>query len=89
MAKEGASIVVAEYNEKTCASTTSEIQGLGARAIGIPCNVRFRDQVNAVVAATVKEFGAVNILVNCAQQYWTGVLFEDTTDEMMRVTWES
>jgi NAD(P)-dependent dehydrogenase (short-subunit alcohol dehydrogenase family) len=89
LAKEGASIVVVEINEETCLSTTKAIQALGIRAIGIKTDVRKRDQVNAAVEATIKEFGTVDILVNDAQKLWQGISFEDTTDEMMIVTWES
>jgi 3-oxoacyl-[acyl-carrier protein] reductase len=47
-------------------ATAAEIQALGRRAAAIKCDVTDRGQVDAVVARTVEEFGAVDILVNNA-----------------------
>jgi NAD(P)-dependent dehydrogenase (short-subunit alcohol dehydrogenase family) len=89
LAKEGATIVIPEYNEEILTHTINELKDLGFKALGIVCNVRFRDQVDAAVATTLKEFGAVNILVDNAQQYWVGIPLEEQTEEKMRLTWES
>ena len=56
---------------------------IGARALPVACDVSRRDQVKAVVAAAVKEFGTVDILVNLAQAMRNDVLLKDTTDEDM------
>lgn len=89
MAKEGATIVIAEQNKETAERTAEEIRALGGRVLAIPCNVRNRDEVNAAVAATVEEFGTVDILVNNAQVTRPNVLFEDTTDADMALACES
>jgi 3-oxoacyl-[acyl-carrier protein] reductase len=47
-------------------ATASEIQSLGRRAAAIKCDVTDREQVDAVVARTVDEFGSVDVLVNNA-----------------------
>jgi 3-oxoacyl-[acyl-carrier protein] reductase len=47
-------------------ATASEIQSLGRRAAAIKCDVTDREQVDAVVARTVDEFGSIDILVNNA-----------------------
>ena len=47
-------------------ATAAQIQGMGRRAAAIRCDVTDREQVDAVVARTVDEFGAVDILVNNA-----------------------
>jgi 2-hydroxycyclohexanecarboxyl-CoA dehydrogenase len=66
LAKEGAAVVIAEINPKTAAATASEIKKLGCRALAVTCDVARRKDVNAAVAATVKEFGTVDILINNA-----------------------
>jgi 3-oxoacyl-[acyl-carrier protein] reductase len=47
-------------------ATAAEIQQLGRRAAAIKCDVTDREQVDAVVARAVEEFGSVDILVNNA-----------------------
>ena len=47
-------------------STAEEIRGLGRRALALKCDVTDREQVDAVVARSVEELGAVDILVNNA-----------------------
>lgn len=89
LAKEGAAVAVTEMNPDTCLKTTNEIKAAGNRALSITCDVRRRKQVQAAVAATVKEFGTVHILVNNAQAMRNQVLLEDTTDEDMALALES
>jgi 3-oxoacyl-[acyl-carrier protein] reductase len=47
-------------------ATAREIQELGRRAAAIKCDVTDREQVDALVARAVEEFGSVDILVNNA-----------------------
>jgi len=47
-------------------ATAKEIQEMGRRSAAIKCDVTDREQVDAVVARTVKEFGSVDILINNA-----------------------
>lgn len=65
-AKEGAKVVVAEFNPKTCDEVTKEIQQLGKESLGLVCDVGDRGQVNKMVQEVVAKFGTVDILVNNA-----------------------
>jgi 3-oxoacyl-[acyl-carrier protein] reductase len=47
-------------------SAADEIRAMGRRALALRCDVTDRAQVDAVVARTVEELGAVDILVNNA-----------------------
>ena len=89
LAKEGATVVLADIQEGTCQRTANDIRAIGAHALPVTCDVGRRDQVKAAVAAAVKEFGTVNILVNAAQAMRKDVLFQDTTDEDMALAWGS
>lgn len=80
LAKEGATTVICARNAEEIAATGMEIKSLGGRTLALSCDVGQRQQVDAVVAATVKEFGTVDILVNNAQGARLGVAFEDTSD---------
>ncbi len=83
LAREDAAVVIVDMRKENCIRTVNEIKLLGSRALAAPCDVSRRDQVNAAVAATAKEFGTVDILVNVAQAMRNDVLFQDTTDEDM------
>lgn len=66
-AKEGASVVVAERDAATTATTVSEIESFGGVALGVNCDVSSRAEVDAAISMTVQTFGSVDILVNNAQ----------------------
>ena len=85
LARDGASIVVAELDPETGRRTAAEIEAIGRRAIAVVTDVCRREQVNATVAAAEKAFGAIDILVNNAQIQRQQVNFEDTSDDDMQV----
>jgi NAD(P)-dependent dehydrogenase (short-subunit alcohol dehydrogenase family) len=47
-----------------------EIKAIGSRAIGITADVREQENVDAIVAQTMAEFGKIDILVNVAGGSW-------------------
>ncbi|MGQ9500560.1 MAG: SDR family NAD(P)-dependent oxidoreductase [Anaerolineae bacterium] len=65
-AREGADIVVAARSRDEIEQTAHEIEMLGRNALPAPVDVCQVDQVNAMVAATLKRFGRVDILFNAA-----------------------
>ena len=89
LAKEGSSIAVAGRTLWKCARTAEEAKDVGGRALPVAFLAGRREQADALVAATIKEFGTVDILVNSAQDTRPGVSFEDTTDEDMALALDS
>ncbi len=79
LAKEGASICIAEIDPATGKSTAAEIAALGVRSLAVECDVRRQAEVEATVEAVVSEFGGVDILVNNA----TGARQEDAFRPML------
>ncbi|MFA4916541.1 MAG: SDR family oxidoreductase [Syntrophales bacterium] len=79
-AKEGAIISTIGRRYEKVAAMADEIKAMGGKALAIKGDVGIRADVNALVEATVKEFGTVDILVNNAMAYNIKAL-EDTTDE--------
>jgi len=64
-AAEGADVVVADHHVGRTASVAADIQSsLGAKALGIPCDVSDRQQVESMIKKTLEEFGRIDILVN-------------------------
>jgi citronellol/citronellal dehydrogenase len=72
-ARDGANIVIAakttEANPKlpgTIYSAAGEIERAGGKALAVPCDIRFDEQVIAAVDAAVTKFGGIDICVNNA-----------------------
>jgi len=70
-AREGASVVVASRTPSTVAAVVEEIRGAGGEALGVTCDVGFREQIEDLVTRTVAGYGTVDILVNNAQGFGT------------------
>ena len=60
---EGAKVAVADMNEEGAKKVAAE---LGANAFAIKCDVTKRADIDALVAATMKNFGTLDIVVNNA-----------------------
>ncbi|HEU4941665.1 MAG TPA: SDR family oxidoreductase [Gaiellaceae bacterium] len=70
LAEAGADVVVCARQAERCEAAAAELERLGVRALGLRCDVRDPEQVQAVVDRTVADFGAVDILVNNAGTVW-------------------
>ncbi|MDA1258135.1 MAG: SDR family oxidoreductase [Chloroflexi bacterium] len=65
-AAEGAAVGVCDLNPATAEAVAERIRAAGGRAIGLQADVTDRADVERVVAAVVREFGGLHILVNSA-----------------------
>jgi citronellol/citronellal dehydrogenase len=52
--------------EGTIDTAAAEVEAAGGRALALPCDIRFEEQVEQAVAATVAAFGSIDICVNNA-----------------------
>jgi len=66
LAREGANIVVNSRKSADCAAVVQKITSAGGKAIAVGADVSKKSDVTALVAETIKQFGAVDILVNNA-----------------------
>jgi NAD(P)-dependent dehydrogenase (short-subunit alcohol dehydrogenase family) len=68
LATGGADVVVCSRSQERVDEVAGSIESSDApgRALAVECNVREREQVEALVDATVEEFGGVDVLVNNA-----------------------
>ncbi|MHC4379716.1 MAG: SDR family oxidoreductase [Planctomycetota bacterium] len=81
LAEAGADIVVAAKSEQSRDSlpgsiheTAEEVRALGRRALAVKTNVRKVEEVEAMVAAAIAEFGRIDILLNNAgAMFWRPV----------------
>ena len=66
LARRGADVVVADIHEERLAETAAAIEALGRRALAVRCDVTRDVDVDALAAAAVDTFGAVDVLMNNA-----------------------
>jgi len=62
-AREGAAVVVADYDQEAGSRCAGALNAAGAHAIFVRCDVADRTQVEAAVAAAMKRFGSADILI--------------------------
>src|SRR5713226_5854491 len=63
MASLGAKVVVSSRKPEPCEEVAAGIRKRGGEAIVIPCNISRKPEVEALVSATLKAFGKIDILV--------------------------
>ena len=79
-AREGASVAIGDVLEEEGRRVVEQISEVGGRAIFVPLDVTSEAQWGSAVAATVREFGKLDVLVNNAGVSASGTV-EDTTVE--------
>ena len=65
-ARQGANVIVCDYNEQAATETAAEIAALGVGVMPAVCDVRDREKIFAYVAEALERFGRIDILVNNA-----------------------
>ncbi|MBI2549839.1 glucose 1-dehydrogenase [Candidatus Woesearchaeota archaeon] len=84
-AKEGAKVVVADYDEKGGRETAAMISRAKGKAIFVKADVSSSSDAKKLVAAAVKNFGKLNILYNNAGIVRWGNAVECTEEDWNRV----
>lgn len=88
LAAQGAHVVVTGRTLEKCEKTAELLRARGVKSLPLACNVKSIDDLQAILDATITEFGRLDILVNNAQEVARGVLL-DLTDEQMDANWRS
>ncbi len=63
LGRAGAKVVISSRKADACEATRAELAGHGLTVMAQPCNVGRKEEVSALVAATQKAWGKVDILV--------------------------
>lgn len=66
LAQAGADVIATGRRMEPLEATASEIEALGGQTLRQATDVRSREQMDALLAATQRRFGKVDILINCA-----------------------
>jgi gluconate 5-dehydrogenase len=76
LAECGADVAVCARDAERCRQAAGELAGLGVRSLGLGCDVRKPEAIEAAVRQTLEAFGRIDILVNNAGTSW-GAAAED------------
>jgi len=85
LAKEGASVTVADRMGENAAAVAAEIESAGGRALALTVDVTVPADVERMIAETLRAFGRLDILVNNAGIGLTRLFLDTTLEEWERV----
>jgi NAD(P)-dependent dehydrogenase (short-subunit alcohol dehydrogenase family) len=88
LADAGASVVVSNRTVSKVEAVVAEIAERGGRAVAVECDVTRPEHIDACIAATLDAFGAVDALVNAADDQRL-VPFLDITEDDMLAGWRT
>jgi len=81
LAKEGASVVVAEIDPGRARETVMAVEGLGGGALAAPTDVSDKAQVTRMVEQAAERFGRIDVLINHAGILTAGKSVEKMPEE--------
>lgn len=84
--REGASVVIAEFNEESGRAVAAECEELGGKALFVHTDVGDKASVERAIQEAVETFGGLDTLVNNAFAPSPEVLLEQKTDAILART---
>jgi NAD(P)-dependent dehydrogenase (short-subunit alcohol dehydrogenase family) len=85
LAREGADLVIAEYNPDTAGDAARTIEALGRQALAYPVDISNTAAVKQMVEDVVARFGRIDILVNNAGVVQTKPMMDLTEEDWDRI----
>jgi 3-oxoacyl-[acyl-carrier protein] reductase len=83
LAEKGASVVLGDLNEPLVQEAAGRLKAKGYEALAVRMDVGRNDSIREAIAAAVKAFGGIDIVVNNA-----GILSALSIEEMTREEWD-
>jgi NAD(P)-dependent dehydrogenase (short-subunit alcohol dehydrogenase family) len=89
LARRGAAVTLTGRTKEKLDAVVGEIEAAGGRALAVVGDVGHRSDVHAIVEATVKVFGGIDILINNAQTSKPGLTVAGLSDDDFEVVFRS
>lgn len=83
-AKEGAKVVVVDYNEETAQQTAAGIRENGGEAVAVKADVSNESDVKHFIQTAIDTYGQIDILFNNAGIYAPGTVEDTSMDDWSR-----
>ncbi|MER2227905.1 MAG: glucose 1-dehydrogenase [Carnobacterium sp.] len=83
-AKEGAKVVVVDYNEETAQQTAAGIRENGGEAVAVKADVSNESDVKHFIQTAIDTYGQIDILFNNAGIYAPGTVEDTSMDDWNR-----
>ena len=83
LAQQGASVVIAGRSEEKSAALADHFASGGFKALGLSFDIKEPDEISSLVEQTVREYGRLDILVNCV-----GTHIEKPAEELSAEDWD-
>lgn len=89
--QEASAVIVADRNEKTVAETAELVRAAGAKSEPIVCDLRVRDDIEAMVTRAAERFDGLDVLVNNAGVIETALTAEHDrgVDALSEEVWDA
>jgi NAD(P)-dependent dehydrogenase (short-subunit alcohol dehydrogenase family) len=85
LAEMGANLVLCARKQERCEEAADELRSLGVQILALACDVQNKEAIQAVVDATLANFGRIDILVNNAGVSWGAPVETMTLEQWDRV----
>lgn len=81
MASQGASVIIADIDEKTMEAVKDEASGLGVKSMAAKMDISNSNSVTTAIGKVLEEFGSIDILVNNAAIFREAPFLEMTPEQ--------
>ncbi len=81
MASQGASVIIADIDEKTMEAVKDEASGLGVKSMAAKMDISNSNSVATAIGKVLEEFGSIDILVNNAAIFREAPFLEMTPEQ--------
>lgn len=88
MAKQGGRVVIVDIDEGRARETEQALTAAGGEGAAFVCNLRKRDEIEAMIAFAVERFGGLDVLHNNAAVHETDLTEKTSIEELSEDVWD-
>ena len=85
LAEAGSDVVIASRKLENCRKAADALKALGVRTLAVKCDTGVPAEIDALIEATLKEFGTIDVVVNNAGITWGAPTLEFPQDKWEKI----